>query len=114
MDRPMRDAVVLAKPKPSTTLPDSQNKTKFLQAAANVLDFPVFLGLLAVIVLAEIPYGTVDAWWEAVFECAVFAITAIRIIAIVLCPKWNFSRVVLLLPLVLLAAFAFLQTVELT
>src|SRR5438445_716751 len=38
----------------------------------------VFSSLLVTIVLAAIPYGTVEPWWVAVFECLVFVLGLLR------------------------------------
>jgi hypothetical protein len=45
-----------------------------------ILDLTVFSGLLGLAVLTVVSYGSVDPWWEAVFECAVFALTAVWIV----------------------------------
>ena len=77
-----------------------------------LLDRVVFVCLLGLIVLTAIPYGTVDAWWEALFECAVFAITAIWIFEVLLRGDWQIRRLFILLPLILITAFAFAQSIE--
>jgi len=81
--------------------------------SARVLDKIIFSCLLGLIVLTLIPYGTVDQWWEAAFECAVFAISAIWIFEVLLRGSWEVRRLLILLPLVLIAAFAFAQAFEL-
>lgn len=80
--------------------------------AANLLDKTVFCCLLGVIVLTAIPYGTAEPWWEAVFECAVFALTALWILKGLFRGNWEVRRLTMLLPLALLVAFAFAQTVQ--
>jgi O-antigen ligase len=85
---------------------------RHLQRFAQLFDRIVFFCLLGLIVLAAIPYGTVDIWWEAVFECAVFAITALWIVEVVLRGGWGVSRLPILLPLILITVYAFAQTVE--
>jgi O-antigen ligase len=76
-----------------------------------VLNKILFCGLLAVIPIAVIPYGTVDAWWEAVFECSVFALTALWAIEVLLTRNWYLRGFSILLPVTLLTVYAFLQTV---
>src|SRR2546423_5666873 len=71
---------------------------RLLEGLATLLDRVVFFCLLGVIVLTAIPYGTVDAWWEAVFECAVFAITAIWIFEVLVTGHWQIRRLFILLP----------------
>jgi O-antigen ligase len=79
---------------------------------AKIIDKVLFVCLLAVIVLTAIPYGTVDAWWEAVFESIVFALTAVWIFEVLLVGNWQVKRLGVLLPLILITAFAFFQAVE--
>jgi O-antigen ligase len=86
--------------------------SSILDRSAKVLGKVIFSCLLALIVLTVIPYGTVDAWWEAVFECSVFALTAIWIFAVLLRGSWQVSRLFILLPLILITTFAFAQAVE--
>lgn len=85
---------------------------RLLEWFATLLDRIVFFCLLGLIVLAAIPYGTVDVWWEAVFECAVFAITAIWIFEVLLRGGWEVSKLPILLPLIVITVYAFAQTVE--
>jgi O-antigen ligase len=79
---------------------------------AKLLDKIVFSCLLALIVLTVIPYGTVDAWWEASFECSVFAITAIWFFEVLLRGDWQVRRLFILLPLILITIYVFAQTIE--
>lgn len=84
------------------------------------MDFPraletfVFYSLLAVIALAAIPYGTVQPWWKSVFQCFVFALAFLYLVAQLLKPETPRFRSVLscrlLWPVLALIAFAFLQT----
>jgi O-antigen ligase len=85
----------------------------FLNRAARFLDRVVFFCLLGVIVLTAIPYGTVDPWWVAVFECGVFALTAIWLIEVLLRRSWQARKLLVLLPMTILTAYAFLQSVNL-
>src|SRR5262249_17239442 len=81
---------------------------------AALLDRVIFVCLLAVIVITLIPYGTVDAWWEAVFECAVLGLTAVWIGEVLLRGSWQVKPLfLLLLPMAIITAYAFLQTVPL-
>src|SRR5436190_21384836 len=83
----------------------------FLDRSAKLLDGIVFSCLLGLIVLSVIPYGTVDAWWQAVFECSVFALTAIWIFEVLIRGSWQIKRLFILLPLALITLYAFFQTV---
>jgi len=82
-----------------------------MRRASIVVNKTGFFLLLTLIVLAAIPNGSLEPWWEALFECAVFAITAIWILEVLLTGHWEIRRLFLLLPLVLLTAYAFTQMV---
>jgi O-antigen ligase len=77
---------------------------------ARLLDGFIFAGLLVLIVIVAIPYGTVDAWWEAIFECAIWLFTALWILRVALQGDSQIRRLSFLLPLVLIAVYAFAQT----
>lgn len=83
-----------------------------LEWSAKLLDKAVFFCLLALIVTTSIPYGTVEPWWEAAFECAVFGVTAIWIFRVLVRGSWDVRRLSILLPLITIAVYAFAQTVE--
>ncbi len=89
------------------------NQLAFTKRSAKLLGQIIFAGLLALIVFTAIPYGTVDAWFEAVFECAVFALTAVWIFEVLLRGSWQVNKTVVLLPMMVLTAYAFLQAVQL-
>ena len=97
----------------SNIAPGQRLSLGFVGRSARLLDVIVFSCLLGLIVLTVIPYGMVDVWWEAIFECVVFAITAIWILEILFRGRWEVRRLIILLPLVLITAFAFAQTIEL-
>jgi O-antigen ligase len=65
-----------------------------------------------VVVITTIPYGTTETWWEALFECAVFALTAIWIIEGLLRGTWEAKKLFVLLPLAILTIYAFAQTIQ--
>jgi O-antigen ligase len=60
--------------------------------------------------LTAIPRGTVDPWWEAMFECAVFALFALSICGYAPGGAWRFKAGRMLMPLALLVVFAFMQS----
>src|SRR5260370_22838384 len=80
--------------------------------AARFLGSTIFSSLLALIALVAIPYGTVEPWWQALFECVVFVLAALSLIELFLSGSGNFSSHRILLPLVALALFGLLQTVS--
>jgi len=74
------------------------------------LDRIIFYALLTIIVLTAIPYGTVDPWWKAVFQCAVFALGLLWMVEGTLNGTWLVRQHRLLIPMVALVVFAFIQT----
>jgi O-antigen ligase len=78
-------------------------------ALARVLDATIFYSLLVVISLTAIPYGTVEPWWRAVFEGAVFVLGLMWVIHGLLSGTWFVPQHRLLIPLLALAIFALFQ-----
>ncbi len=74
------------------------------------LDRIVFYGLIALIALTAIPYGTVHAWSQTAFECSVFALTLGWIVHGLLAGSWRVGNTRLLLPIAVLVALAILQS----
>jgi hypothetical protein len=78
-----------------------------------LLERIIFAALLALIVLVAIPYGTVEAWWVAAFECAIFALGTVWLSEGFVRGNWQMQEAhSLLWPPLLLASYAFLQTVS--
>ena len=69
--------------------------------------------LAGLIVVAPIPYGTVEPWWKAAFVCAVFAICIIALIETFRHRIERLEGASILLPLFALSLLALLQTVSL-
>ncbi|PYS49860.1 MAG: hypothetical protein DMF68_08815 [Acidobacteria bacterium] len=78
-----------------------------------LLDKIIFYALLVVIALTAIPYGTVDPIWAALFECAVFALTVLWIIEGLFSGARRISGRSMLVPLLAMVVFAFVQTLPL-
>jgi O-antigen ligase len=76
----------------------------------SLLDASIFYGLIVVIALTAIPYGTVEPWSEALFECAVFFLTLLWIVQGFIQGSWRVGNVRLLIPMVGLAFFAAMQS----
>jgi O-antigen ligase len=72
----------------------------------------VFVALLALIPLAAIPYGAVKPWALAIFECTVFALSILAIIEISADDNVDWREFKILLPLLALVVFAYLQTIS--
>jgi len=71
------------------------------------LNKPIFVMLLVLLVIAAVPYGTVEPWWKAAFVCAVFAVGILAII-----DKLAIDGPSILLPMLALSALAFVQTLS--
>lgn len=84
-----------------------------MQNIARKIDSVIFVGLLVVLVVTVMLYGTVDAWWEGAFECAVFSLTAIWLLEVVLKGSWNLKRVYVLFPSAAITLYLFGQTISL-
>ncbi|HJY30702.1 MAG TPA: O-antigen ligase family protein [Pyrinomonadaceae bacterium] len=67
----------------------------------------IFVMLLVLLVIAAIPYGTVEPWWKAAFVCAVFAISILAII-----DRLAIDGTPVLLPMLALSVLAFVQTLS--
>jgi len=73
----------------------------------------VFATLVILIVIAPIPYGTVEAWWKAAFVCAIFAICTVALIETLKNRIERIEGASILLPMLALSLLAFLQTLSL-
>jgi len=80
---------------------------------ARLLGTFVFFTLLALLAFVAVPYGAVEPWWQALFECAVFGLAALWLIESFLGGFSNLSQYHLFWPLLALVALAFLQTLPL-
>jgi O-antigen ligase len=78
-----------------------------------LLDRFIFASLLALIVVVVIPYGTVEAWWISLYECAIFGLGAVWVVEGLITGFWNVQEKGLIAPVVLLALFTFLQSTSL-
>ena len=84
-----------------------------LSRLAGALERVIFFSLLALIPLSAVPYGTVEPWWQALFECVVFLLAVLWIVEGWLSGAWQISNWKLFLPLFALVIFAWLQTLPL-
>ena len=76
-----------------------------------VLDRSIFFGLIAVIALTAIPYGTVEPWSEALFECAMFFLTLLWIVHGFIEGSWRIGNQVLVAPMTGLVILAVAQSI---
>ncbi|HEV2916064.1 MAG TPA: O-antigen ligase family protein [Pyrinomonadaceae bacterium] len=107
-------ASVTRKSSSSTVAPRALAGGERRAPRARLLEAFIFYSLLALVALTSIPYGSNEDWWEALFECAVFALTALWIIQGLLAGGWRFPERRLFLPLVALVLFSVLQSVPLS
>jgi len=69
----------------------------------------IFGTLLSLLIIAAIPYGTVEPWWKAAFVCAVFMIC---VVAIIDTRSLKIAEGSILLPMLALSALGFVQTLS--
>lgn len=81
--------------------------------ASRIISGVIFYTLLLIIALAVIPYGTVEPWWEALFECVVFALGALWFVDGCLRGSWLTKAHLVFLPLLLIAIYSFIQSLSL-
>ena len=79
---------------------------------AHLLDRTIFGSLLALMAGVAIPYGTVEPWWESLFECAAFLLAALYLIEGWLRDSWQVRGGALLAPLLGLVTFAWGQSLS--
>jgi O-antigen ligase len=73
----------------------------------------IFAALVCLVPLTAVPYGTFEAWWKAAFVCAVFGICILAIVEGAISGSTYVGPISILLPMLALAGFAFLQSVQL-
>src|ERR1700756_3407420 len=81
--------------------------------AARVLSRIIFVSLLTTIALTAIPYGTVQPWWIAVFECVIFILGMLALIEGFLSKRSWPRELSLALPLLALVVFMLFQSLPL-
>ena len=89
---------------------NAQTQAKQRTRAVALLEGAIFYGLIAVIVFTAIPYGTVDPWSQAVFECAVFLLGLCWVVHGLLEGSWRVGNLRLVFPIIALVVFAVLQS----
>jgi len=83
-----------------------------VRPVARFLDGLIYFFLLATIVLTAIPYGTIQPWWIALFECLVFVSAMLALVEAMISKRW-FVDVSLVVPLLFLILFAVVQSIPL-
>lgn len=72
----------------------------------------IFAGLVAVVPLSSVPYGSVEPLWKALFEAWVFLLAALWALEGALSGRWAARMHALALPGLVLAAYALLQSLD--
>lgn len=80
--------------------------------ATAVLGGIVFFAFVGLMVIAAVPYGSVEMWWKAFFVCATFTLGIIWLIEGFIRGQWISDGGAVVLPIVALAGYALLQTVS--
>ncbi|HEY3579693.1 MAG TPA: O-antigen ligase family protein [Pyrinomonadaceae bacterium] len=70
----------------------------------------IFALLVCVVVITPLPYGTVEAWWKAVFVCSVFGVCILAVIEVAIRGSIRVNPWSPLLPLLALTALAYVQS----
>ena len=82
--------------------------------AGLLLGRAIFYGALLLVVLAALPYVSAEFWWASVFECGVFALTALWAVEAFVGGGFHGRRLLwLLIPAGCLILFSLLQTISL-
>jgi O-antigen ligase len=81
-------------------------------AVSRALSAIIFFSLLAILPFAAVPYGSVEPWWTGLFNALVFLLTGLWAVEGALSGGWFSRGHAPALPLLGLAAFALLQSVD--
>ncbi len=74
------------------------------------LDRVIFFGLITIIALTAIPYGTSESWSKALFESAVFFLAVLWIVHGLIDGSWRISNARLIAPMIGLLVLAAVQS----
>src|SRR5262245_25283328 len=75
-----------------------------------VLEGVIFFGILLVMVLTAIPYGTVHPWSEAIFECSIFLLALLCVIDFLFTGTVPLKNLKVFYPIAALIALALVQS----
>jgi O-antigen ligase len=81
--------------------------------AHRILDRVIFYGLLGAIVITAVPYGSVQPWWVALFECVMFALGALAIVDLFITKDRLPAGASVALPLLILCLYMVFQSLPL-
>ncbi|MDQ5846581.1 MAG: O-antigen ligase family protein [Acidobacteriota bacterium] len=92
----------------SLSVPAASGKLRVAGALGSV----IFFSLLVLLVITALPYGTREAWWKALFVCAVFTLAILWLVEGYLSHTWIKDGRGVILPLLALAIFSVIQTIH--
>jgi len=87
--------------------------TREQRAILLFLERVIFGGLLGLLILIAVPYGTVEPWSEALFECLVLLLAMLWLIQGLFAVQWLPRQMRLFYPMFALIGFALFQSVTL-
>jgi O-antigen ligase len=96
--------------KVTNVVPKTLGHSGVMTGSLSALNRFVFVCLLVLIVLVAIPYGTVEAWWIAAFECTVFGLGLLWLGETSVRGEWNIRNWSILSPIVAATGFVFIQS----
>ena len=80
---------------------------------AHILSRVIFVSLLVVLILTAVPYGTVEPWWIAIFECVVFLVAMLAVINMFISKNFHVNHLSLAAPILVLIVYILFQSVSL-
>jgi len=92
--------------------PFGQDSESGESRVAKLFGATIFFALLGVIFLTAIPYGSVEPWSQAIFECLVFALGLLWVIHGFIAGSWRAGNLQLFFPLIALIVVAILQSLS--
>jgi O-antigen ligase len=94
----------------SLALIDLSSDLYIKERIALLLNQTVFVSLLLILPLAAIPYGSVEVWWQTLFQSIIFILGFLWVIEGIFRNRLYVENFQILLPLLALCFLAFIQT----
>jgi O-antigen ligase len=92
-------------------IPSGSEPSRSSTRNSRLLRAIIFYSILALVALVAIPYGSVEPWWRALFQCAVFVLGTIAFLEFLFNGESNIARYSFLLPVLALVVLGLLQTI---
>src|SRR6266852_289321 len=97
---------------PITNFAKDEVAVRLRQRVAGAISSAIFYGLLGLMMVIAAPYGGVQPLWDAHFQAIVFLFAAFWMIEGALNGSWFLAEQRLFIPCLVLAAFAWIQSVS--